>query len=83
MSASFFGGFSTVIKVVFSIPSGAFGNATACLLAKLVGVPCSILAPNNVNDTMHRLISTGAYSEVCMFFFLSFFFQKNTHTRML
>jgi threonine synthase len=51
-------------KVVFAIPSGALGNSTACVLAKLSGVPIEkILACNNHNDVMHRLLRDGEYEE--------------------
>lgn len=51
-------------------------------MARLMGVPCSILAANNANDTMHRFISTGIYAEVDSFahfflFVLSVFLSQN------
>jgi len=49
-------------NIVFSIPSGNFGNLTAGLLAKRMGLPVKhFLAATNVNDTVPDFLSTGEY----------------------
>lgn len=50
--------------VIFSIPSGNFGNACGCLLAKKMGLPVSkmILATNS-NDSFPRFLETGIYKK--------------------
>ncbi len=47
---------------VFSTPSGNFGNLTAGLMAKFMGLPChSFVAATNVNDSVPRYLETGRY----------------------
>lgn len=47
----------------FSIPSGNFGNLTAGLFAKAMGLPIKrFVAATNVNDTVPRYLSTGEWS---------------------
>lgn len=49
--------------VVFSIPSGNFGNLTAGLLAKALGLPITrFVAATNANDTVPRYLKTGEWS---------------------
>ncbi|MDA8692595.1 threonine synthase [Saprospiraceae bacterium] len=49
-------------KIVFSIPSGNFGNLTAGLLAYQMGLPVSkFLAATNINDTVPSYLSSGKY----------------------
>lgn len=49
-------------KVVFSVPSGNFGNIGAGLLARKMGLPVHhFIAATNVNDTVPRFLSTGRY----------------------
>ena len=49
-------------KVVFSVPSGNFGNIAAGLLAYKMGLPVhQFIAATNVNDTVPRFLSTGVY----------------------
>lgn len=51
-----------VDKVVFTVPSGNFGNIGAGLLAYKLGLPVShFVAGTNVNDTVPRFLSTGKY----------------------
>ena len=46
----------------FSVPSGNFGNLTAGLLAKSMGLPVSgFIASTNVNNSVPRYLSTGNY----------------------
>ncbi|WDE12674.1 threonine synthase [Thalassomonas haliotis] len=49
--------------VVFSIPSGNFGNLTAGLFAKALGLPIKrFIAATNENDTVPRYLETGLWS---------------------
>ncbi len=48
--------------IVFSVPSGNFGNIAAGLLAFKMGLPVKqFLAATNVNDTVPRYLETGVY----------------------
>ncbi|SEK74013.1 L-threonine synthase [Colwellia chukchiensis] len=50
-------------EVVFSIPSGNFGNLTAGLFAKALGLPIKrFIAATNANDTVPRYLQTGQWS---------------------
>jgi len=47
---------------VVSVPSGNFGNLTAGLIAKRIGLPVrKFVAATNVNDTVPRYLRTGEY----------------------
>lgn len=49
-------------KVVFSVPSGNFGNLTAGLFAKRMGLPVSkFIAANNRNDIVFKYLKNGVY----------------------
>lgn len=49
-------------NVVFSVPSGNFGNITAGLIAKRMGLPVKrFIAANNSNDIFYEYIQTGEY----------------------
>lgn len=49
-------------KVVFSIPSGNFGNMTAGLLAKKMGLPIDrFIAATNINKIVPDYLETGIY----------------------
>ena len=49
-------------EVVFAVPSGNFGNLTAGLLAKRLGLPIDkFIAATNINDTVPRYIQSGVY----------------------
>lgn len=49
-------------RVVFSVPSGNFGNLAAGVLAWRMGAPIDgFVAATNVNDTVPRYLATGAY----------------------
>ncbi len=49
--------------IVFSIPSGNFGNLTAGLLAKKMGLPVhQFLAATNLNDVVPEYLTTGLYT---------------------
>ncbi|TDQ10100.1 threonine synthase [Pedobacter metabolipauper] len=48
--------------VVFSVPSGNFGNIAAGLLAYKMGLPVKqFIAATNVNDSVPRYLETGVY----------------------
>ncbi|MFD2582933.1 threonine synthase [Pedobacter vanadiisoli] len=48
--------------IVFSVPSGNFGNIGAGLLAYKLGLPVKqFIAATNVNDTVPRFLETGNY----------------------
>ncbi len=50
-------------NVVVSVPSGNFGNLTAGLLAKRMGLPISkFIAATNVNDVVPSYLQTGNFS---------------------
>ena len=49
-------------EIVFSIPSGNFGNLTAGLIAKAMGLPIKrFIAATNINDTVPRYLATGQW----------------------
>ncbi|MBW8323838.1 MAG: threonine synthase [Prolixibacteraceae bacterium] len=48
--------------LVFSVPSGNFGNLTAGLFAKYMGLPVKrFIAANNENDVVYQYLKTGKY----------------------
>ncbi|MGV2871034.1 threonine synthase [Colwellia sp. E150_009] len=50
-------------NIVFSIPSGNFGNLTAGLFAKAMGAPIKrFIAATNLNDTVPRYLETGEWT---------------------
>lgn len=49
-------------ELVFSVPSGNFGNLTAGLFAREMGLPVvRFLAANNRNDVVYQYLQTGKY----------------------
>ncbi|MFD1096306.1 threonine synthase [Salegentibacter chungangensis] len=49
-------------KLVFSVPSGNFGNICAGLVAREMGLPVDhFVAANNENDVVTRYLKTGEY----------------------
>jgi len=49
-------------KIVYTIPSGNLGNATACLLSKKMGLPIDqITVACNINSIFPKFIKTGRY----------------------
>lgn len=49
-------------KVVFSVPSGNFGNLTAGLIANIMGLQVErFIAANNSNDVVFNYLQTGNY----------------------
>ncbi len=60
----YFGAFSQIQQDSFwvSIPSGNFGNLTACVFAKAMGLPVEkIVASCNANDVVPRYLFSGNY----------------------
>ena len=50
-------------KMVISVPSGNFGNITAGLFGKQMGLPISrFIAANNKNDIFYQYLQTGKYN---------------------
>ena len=48
--------------IVFSVPSGNFGNLTAGLFAKFMGLPVKrFVAANNENDIVYKYLQSGNY----------------------
>lgn len=48
--------------VVFSVPSGNFGNLASGLVAKRMGLPAKrFIAANNRNDVFYNYLQTGSY----------------------
>lgn len=48
--------------IVFSVPSGNFGNLTAGLFAKFMGLPVKrFIAANNRNDIVYNYLQNGKY----------------------
>jgi threonine synthase len=51
-----------VKEMVVAVPSGNFGNISAGLLARKMGLPVKqFLASTNINDTVPRFLETGVY----------------------
>ena len=49
--------------VIFSVPSGNFGNLTAGIFSKFMGLPIEkFIASTNLNDTVPRYMQTGIYT---------------------
>jgi threonine synthase len=49
-------------KIVFSIPSGNFGNVCAGLMAHQLGLPIDhFVASTNINDTVPKYMEAGVY----------------------
>ena len=48
--------------IIFSVPSGNFGNICAGIMAQRLGMPCNhFIASTNVNDVVPRYMDTGEY----------------------
>ncbi len=51
--------------VIFSVPSGNFGNMMGALLASRMGIPVEkIITATNANDEVARFIETGIYEKI-------------------
>jgi threonine synthase len=52
-------------EIVFSVPSGNFGNALGCEYARRMGIPVkALIMPTNENDEFPRFLETGKYKKV-------------------
>jgi threonine synthase len=52
-------------EVVFSVPSGNFGDALGCEYARRMGMPLAkLVMPTNENDEFPAFLATGKYSKV-------------------
>jgi len=52
-------------EIVFSVPSGNFGNALGCEYARRMGLPVRMLVmPTNENDEFPSYLRTGVYRKV-------------------
>jgi len=52
-------------EIVFSVPSGNFGNALGCEYARRMGAPVKkLIMPTNENDGFPRYLKTGCYEKV-------------------
>ena len=50
------------LKLTFSVPSGNFGDITAGLMAKRIGLPIArFIAATNINDVVPEYLHTGVY----------------------
>lgn len=50
-------------KLIFSVPSGNFGNLCSGILAKKMGLPIDhFIASTNINDVVPKYLNTGVYS---------------------
>ena len=50
-------------KLIFSVPSGNFGNLCSGILAKKMGLPIDhFIASTNINDVVPKYLDTGVYS---------------------
>ena len=53
---------STGKEIVFSVPSGNFGNICAGFMAQKLGLPVkTLVASTNVNDTVPNFLASGEY----------------------
>ncbi|WP_185869728.1 threonine synthase [Blattabacterium cuenoti] len=51
------------IELIFSVPSGNFGNICAGMMAKKMGLPIKFfIASTNINDTIPRFLKSGKYN---------------------
>jgi len=54
--------FGDTDKLVFSVPSGNYGNITSGMLAKKMGLPIKrFIAASNANDVVPRYLNSGKY----------------------
>ena len=52
-------------EIVFSVPSGNFGNALGCEYARRIGLPVKrLVMPTNENDEFPRFLETGVYEKI-------------------
>ena len=52
-------------KIIFSVPSGNFGNALGCEYARRMGLPVAkLVMPVNENEEFPRYLATGVYQKI-------------------
>lgn len=52
-------------EIIFSVPSGNFGNALGCEYARRMGLPVKkLVMPTNENDEFPRFLATGIYEKI-------------------
>lgn len=52
-------------EIIFSVPSGNFGDALGCEYARRMGLPVKkLIMPTNENDEFPRFLKTGVYQKV-------------------
>jgi len=52
-------------EIVFSVPSGNFGDALGCEYARRMGLPVrTLVMPTNENDEFPRFLDTGVYAKI-------------------
>ena len=52
-------------EIVFSVPSGNFGDALGCEYARRMGLPVKkLVMPTNENDEFPRFLATGIYEKI-------------------
>jgi len=52
-------------EIVFSVPSGNFGDALGCEYARRMGLPLHrLVMPTNENDEFPRFLETGVYGKI-------------------
>jgi len=52
-------------EIVFSVPSGNFGDALGCEYARRMGLPIKkLVMPTNENDEFPRFLETGTYQKI-------------------
>jgi threonine synthase len=52
-------------EIIFSVPSGNFGNALGCEFARRMGLPVAkLVMPTNENDEFPNFLETGKYKKV-------------------
>lgn len=52
-------------KIVFSVPSGNFGDALGCEYARRMGLPVEkLVMPTNENDEFPKFLETGVYEKI-------------------
>lgn len=50
------------LEIIFSVPSGNFGNICAGIISKKMGLPIKeFISATNINDTIPRFLKTGKY----------------------
>lgn len=51
--------------IVFSVPSGNFGDMMGAVVARLIGLPIKkLIAPVNSNDAFPKFLETGTYQKI-------------------